>query len=142
MSSQLSSIVLNGAHVDLSKRVQLSTTIVASPAGNAETAVASLTITDALSTALGVILIGGLTAPIGTSGVSTQLRFYHGTTSGTKIGDSGAILATAGDVQAPVWFGFDNAPVLPNQVYTMSLTVGSGAAATTISQLFLLALII
>lgn len=138
----LGSIVMNGGHVDLSSRVVISTTVAASPTGATETAIATLVVPGALSTPLGVIVIGWCAFTVGTNGVSTQLRLYHGTTAGTKIGDSGAVTAVAANLGAFEVIGFDASPALPNQTYTLSLTVASGSATSTVSQVRLLALVI
>jgi hypothetical protein len=134
--------ILNGGHVDLSSRVQISTTIVASPTAATETAIASITISNSIQTPLGVIIIATAAATIGTSGVSGRLRVYHGTSSGTSIGDTGATTVVATDLYNETVIGFDNAPVLPGQVYTVTLTVGSAVAGSTVSQVRLVALVI
>lgn len=142
MTSTLSTIHTAGGHVDLSSRVLISTTVVASPAAGSETAICAVTVPGALSTALGVIVIGWCAYTVGTNGVSTQLRLYHGTIAGTKIGDSGAVTAVAANLGAFDIIGFDAVPALPNTTYTMSLTVGSGSAPSTVSQARLLVLAI
>lgn len=142
MASALSAIILNGGHVDLSSRVVISTTVAGSPADATETAIAAVTVTGALSTATGVILFAQCAFTVGTNGVSTQLRLYHGTTAGTKIGDTGALTAVAANLGEGVLVGFDAAPALPNQTYTLSLTVGSGSAVSTVSQVRLVAFVI
>jgi hypothetical protein len=140
--SNLASIQQSGGHVDLSSRIEINTTVVASPTGATETAICALTIPHALVTTTGVILLASAAVTVGTSGVSGQLRLYHGTIAGTKVGDSGALTMVAGNLYCPLVFGLDASPVLPNQTYTLSLTVASGAATSTVSQVRLVALII
>jgi hypothetical protein len=140
--AELSKITVNSGHVDLSTRVLISTTLVGSPAAGSETSIATVTVPGALSTALGVIVIGWAAFTVGTNGVSAQLRVYHGTTAGTKIGDSGAVTAVAANLASANIIGFDSVPTLPNQVYTLSLTVGSGSAVSTVSAVRLVVLVI
>jgi hypothetical protein len=142
MSSVLSAIGVNSSHVDLTDRFQISTAVVASPATSAETAIAAIAITKALSTTTGVIVIGQASYTAGTSGVSGRLRLYHGTASGTKIADSGLVTIVATDLYSPVLIGLDAAPVLPNQTYTMTLTIGSGAAQSLVSEVALIAIVV
>ena len=136
----LSAIILAGGHVDLSDRIMANTTVVGSPALAAETAIASVTVKGAVSTALGVIVICKASFTIGTSGVSYQLRTYHGTASGTKLDDSGAVTAVATDLYSTTVVAFDPSPKLPNQVYTTTLTIASGAAASTVSAVTIVAI--
>lgn len=142
MSSVLSSINLNSAHLDLTDRVVINTSIVGSPALALETSVAALTITKALSTTTGVFLLAQPCFTVGTSGVSARLRLYHGTASGTLIGDTGLLTVVAANLVAPSLFAIDTAPTLPNQVYTLTLTIGSGAAASTVSKVALIAIVV
>jgi len=142
MSSTFGPINLNGGHVDLSSRIEINTTLVGSPAAGSETSICALSIPHALVTTTGVILMASAAFTVGANGVSGQLRLYHGTTSGTKVGDSGAITMVAGNLYCPLVFGLDASPVLPNQTYTLSLTVASGSATSTVSQVRLVALVI
>jgi hypothetical protein len=138
----LSSIQMAGSHVDLSDRIFTSTTVVASPSGATQTSIATVTVTSPVLTRLGVIVLADAALTVGTNGVSVQLRLYHGTSSGTKIGDTGALTAVATDLYCPHVFGIDTSPVLPGQVYTMTLTVASGSATSTVSAVNMIALAI
>lgn len=142
MVSLLSTIRLAGGEVDLSHRIQINTTLVGSPAAGAETSVCAITIPQALTTMLGVIIVSTVSFTVGTNGVSTQLRVYHGTSAGTLIGDTNAITATAANLDSRTVIGFDAVPTLPNQTYTVTLTVASGSATSTVSQVRLVAFII
>jgi len=129
--------------LDFTPRVIHSTTIVASPSAATETIIASITLGDDASPVQGVELIAFAAFTIGTSGVSGNLKIRQTDTSGTTI-------AATGVVNAGVWAatqltelyvaGFDTAPVLPGQTYVATLTVGSGAAASTVSAVYLRAL--
>lgn len=142
MPSLPSTIQLSGGHVDLSSRIQINTAIVGSPALAAETSICALTVLQSITWTTGVILIGSASFTAGTDGVSARMRLYHGTTAGTLIGDSGLVTVVAASLFSPVIIGLDAAPSLPNQTYTMSLTVGSASAISTVSQVRLVALVV
>jgi hypothetical protein len=137
-------IEYNAAVVDLSARFKRTTTVVASPAAAAETIIASLTILDDLVVAQGIRLEGWAAYTVGTNGTATQLRIRQTNVAGTVKGDTGALtggVAAAGLLAQDV-IGFDAAPVLPGQVYVLTLQVTAGSAPSTVSSVFLGAIII
>src|SRR6516225_2007593 len=118
MASQLQTIQVSGARVDLSPRFAANNTVVASPALAAETVVASLpAIGSAVVTGSGVLIMAQIAYTVGTSGVSARYRIRQGTTagSGTVIFDSG--VTTAGVAAAALvienMIGFDASPTFP-----------------------------
>lgn len=144
MTANAPAILTSGAAIDLSSRFKSTTTVVASPALAAETTIASLTLARDVTVATGILLIGWAAYTVGTSGVSVQLKLRQTGTSGTTLADSGA---TTGGVAAAALYsktivGIDTAPALPGQVYVLTMTVGSGAAVSTVSSVFLSAIII
>jgi len=147
MASQLQTIQVSGAGVDLSPRFAANNTVVASPALAAETVVASLpAIGSAVVTGSGVLIMAQIAYTVGTSGVSARYRIRQGTTagSGTVIFDSG--VTTAGVAAAALvienMIGFDASPTFPGQAYCLTLTVGSGAATSTVSAASIACLIV
>ena len=135
-------IRITSSGVDLSDRFAASTTVVASPAAAAETIIASLTLGANLSTKLGVLLTGWAAYTVGTNGTAVQLKLRQTNVSGTTVAATGALtgsqhgaaILSADDIQ-----GLDTAPVFPGQVYVLTMQVTAGAAASTVSAVFLAA---
>jgi hypothetical protein len=87
--------------LDLSKRVQVTTTVTGSPALAAETIIATLNLTGFSDTPLisGVDLSGWAAFTVGTSGSAVTLRLRQTNAAGTLISSSGAL--TGGIAAAP-----------------------------------------
>jgi hypothetical protein len=129
---------VSGAGVDLSPRFAANNTVVGSPALAAETVVCSLpAIQSAVVTASGVLILAQIAWTVGTSGVSARYRIRQGVTggAGTVLFDSGITNAgvAATNLVIENMIAFDASPTFPGQGYHMSLTVGSGAAVSTVS---------
>lgn len=136
----------NARGIDLSPRVAQSAVVIASPALAAETVVAtSPALPSNVPIAAGVLVFAQLAYTIGTSGVSCRLRIRQGTgTSGTVIFDTGIMTGghnTAGQLVSDDVTGFDTAPAAGQQ-YSVTLTIGSGAAASTVSAAVIIAIAI
>lgn len=147
MASQLQSIQVSGAGVDMSPRFSANNTVVASPATAAETVVCSITaIQSAVVQGAGVLVLAQIAFTVGTSGVSARYRLRQGTTagSGTVVFDSGVCTAatSAANLVIENMIGFDTAAVLPGQAYCLTLTVGSASATSTVSAASIAALVI
>lgn len=127
---------------DQSPRFAWTKTVVGSPQTNEEATVASLTITEDLAVAVGVEVFAWVAFTVGTSGVSANLKIHQTNSSGTTVVASGATTVAATNLKALDAMGLDAAPVLPGQVYIATLTIGSGAAASTVSAVYLRALVI
>lgn len=121
--------------IDLTQRVAVSTTVAASPSGATETTIATLTIPGDISVIRSVILRGWAAFTVGTSGTAVQLRIRQTNTSGTVVGNSGALTGgvAAGNLLVESVAGADASPSNTGQVYVLTLTVTSGAAASTVS---------
>ena len=132
----------SGATVDLSPRVFSTSTVVASPAAAAETIIASLTVNQDLAFGLGVVLIGYAAFTAGTNGVSANLKLRQTDASGSTLKASGLVTVAAASLYDRSIVALDTGPTLPGQVYVMTLTIGSGAAASTVRALSLIALVI
>lgn len=139
-------IKLSGLVVDLSKRVAQTTTVIASPSGSSETVVATTPAFDAsVPIVSGVLLICELAYTLGTSAASCTVKLRQGTgTSGSTVYSTGAQTGghnTAGQLVSDSVGGFDSSPSAGQQ-YSVTLTVGSGAAASTVSAVTLTAIAI
>ena len=138
MASQLQTIQVSGAGVDLSPRFSANNTVTASPATAAETVVCTIpAIQSAVVQGSGVLVAAQIAYTVGTSGVSARYRIRQGTTagSGTVVFDSGICTAgtSATNLVIENIIGFDTAATLPGQAYCLTLTVGSAAATSTVS---------
>ena len=130
--------------LDLTKRVQVTTTVGASPAAAAETIIGTLTLTGFADTAIlsGVELSGWAAFTVGTSGTAVRLRIRQTNVSGTVVADTGALTGgiSAGNLLAQDVEGFDSGAGVA--VYVLTMQVTSGAAASTVSALKLKATLI
>ena len=137
-------IQYSAEHIDLGPRYFFSTTVAASPSGSSETTIATITVNGDLSMSKGIRLSGWAAFTVGTSGANANLKIRQTNTSGTTIAATGALTGgiAAGNLVAQDVDGFDTAGVLPGQVYVLTLTVGSGAAASTVSAVLLDAIVI
>lgn len=136
-------IQIDASHIDLSPRVFSSSVVVASPAAASETIVAQLTCTGDIAIVSGIIVMFWCAFTVGTSGVSVQAKIRRTNVSGSTQADSGAVNE---GVTAQTQLGwryaqaFDTGPTMPGQVYCGTLTVASGAAASTVSAVSLIAI--
>jgi len=142
MAGQPGAILTNSGHVDLSTRVKASSSIVASPTGATEVTIATLTISNNLQVATGIDLLGWAAFTVGTNGVSVNLKLRQTGTSGTTVAATGATTATAANLGALSVAGLDTSPVLPGQVYVLTMTVASASATSTVSAVYLRAIIV
>ena len=135
-------IQIGAAKLDLSERFFRTATVDASPAAGSETVVATLNVTPELAVMEGVIVWAYVALTIGASGVSLNTRIRRDSVSGTIIKASGATTVTAANLVDRAIVGTDTSPSLPNEVYVLTLTVGSGAAESTVSAVELACLVI
>ena len=130
---------------DQTPRFVQTTTVVASPTDNTETIIASLTVSDNASPVVGIEVIAFAAFTIGTSGSAGNLKIRRTNASGTTICATGLVTAgvwAATQLAELVVVGFDTGPTLPGQVYVATLTITAGAAASTVSGLYLRAMTI
>jgi hypothetical protein len=125
--------------LDLSTRVVASTTVVASPADDTETIIASLNLDDGPTIVSGVLVACSAAFTVGTAGVSGLLHVRQTDVAGTIVATSGAVPLTAADLANLAVLGFDAAPA-SGRVYVATLTVASGAAESTVAAVTLLAI--
>jgi len=132
----------SAALIDLAPRFQSTSTVGASPSGSSETIIGTLTLSDFgnLTVVSGVRLQGFAAFTVGTSGVSANLRIRETNVSGTVVAATGATTVAAANLVALSVAGLDAAPGVG--VYVLTLTIGSGAAASTVSALHLSAVVI
>lgn len=136
--------------LDLGPRVVSSSTVVGSPATNAETVVCSITGLDGqLSASNGVFLSGVASLTVGTSGTAVTVRIRTGTTAGagTVVATTGALTGgiSAGNLISQDLQGFDTAAsggtAIASTSYCLTVQVTGGAATSTVSQTNLTAII-
>jgi hypothetical protein len=132
----------SAAGIDLQSRVPVSTTVVASPSAATETIIGQITLTGDGSVQRSVIVRGWAAFTVGTSGTAVRLRIRKDNVSGTVIGDTGALTATAATLVQDNVAATDASPSNTGQVYCLTLTVTSGAAASTVSALELDAIVV
>lgn len=132
----------NASHLDLSARFQQTTTVAASPSANAETTIATLTLSDFgdLQVVSGIQLSGWAAFTVGTSGTAVTLKLRETSVSGTTVATTGALTATAANLDAFTVEGFDATPGVG--VYVLTMTVTGGAATSTVSAVSLRAVIV
>lgn len=127
---------------DLTLRFPSTTTVVASPAAAAETIIASLAIPSFGDTTIisGVVLTGWAAYTVGTSGTAVTLRIRETNVSGTVVASTGALTRAATNLAADDVNGVDATPGVATYVLTMQVT--GGAAASTVSAVLLLAVVV
>jgi hypothetical protein len=135
-------ITVTGSHLDLSARVQSSSTVVGSPALAAETIVCQIAALSATAaTTLGVFVSGVASFTVGTSGTAVTLRIRQTNVSGSVIATTGALTGgvSAGNLLSQDLQGFDASPPAGG-VYVLTLQITAGGAVSTVSQTNLFAL--
>lgn len=130
-------IRLSADEIDLSPRRFTSIVVAASPAAGAETIIATLTCAANIAALQSVRLLAWCAYTVGTNGVSANLRIRQTDASGSIKAATGAVTATAANLDELTAMGLDTAPTLPGQVYVATLTVGSGSAPSTVSAVYL-----
>lgn len=128
--------------IDLSGRFQSTQVVAASPATNAETIIASLTLADfgGMTVVNGIRLHGWAAYLVGTSGTAVTFKIRQTDASGSTVAATGALTVTAADVRFGEVVGKDAAPGIIKYVLTMTVT--GGAAESTVSAVHLGAIII
>lgn len=133
----------DSVNFDLTKRIQVYTTVDASPALAAETIIATLNLTSFADIAVvsGVRLSGWAAFTVGTSGTAVRLRIRQTNVAGTVKADTGALTGgvAAAALMAQDVEGFDSGAGVGTYVLTLQVTAGS--AASTVSALVLQAII-
>lgn len=130
--------------LDLSTRIVDTTTVAGSPATNEEKVVATLAIPDYASLVVvqRIYLAGWAAFTVGTSGTAVRLRIRQTNVTGTVVSDTGALtggIAAAALVAQDV-SGSDATPGVGTYVLTLQVT--AGAAASAVSAVQLLALVV
>jgi hypothetical protein len=127
--------------LDLGNAVVSSQTVVGSPAAAAETIIASITV-PVIRDDQEVHIDGWCGFTAGTSGVTAQLKIRRTDASGTTKATGPAKTVVATNVYDATIAAKDAPGAAVNQVYVMTLLVGSGAAVSTVSAVNLRALIV
>lgn len=132
---------MDGQQVDLTSRIVISTTVVASPALAAETIIAQVTLPSSFRSAESVDLSGWAAFTVGTSGTAITMRLRETNVSGTVVATTGALTGgvAAGNLVAQDVEGVDATSV---SIYVLTLQVTAGAGASTVSAVKLRAITI
>lgn len=138
----MSSMAMDGSRVLLSTAMFQTTSVTGSPAAAAETIIATLVLPVGIRAEQRVFLIGWGTWTVGTSGTSSRVRLRQTNVAGTTVADSGLLNSAAGVVFGPSIIGVDQPGAQNNFTYVMTLTIAAGAAASTVSAVGLVALIV
>jgi hypothetical protein len=131
--------------LDLTDRCKVTTTVVASPAAAAETIIAQTAALGSLRAGQSVMLDGWAAYTVGTSGSAVTFRIRQTNVSGTVVANSGALTGSqhgAGILSSDDIAGLDASPALGGQVYVLTMQVTAGAAASTVSAVFLRAFVL
>ena|SRR6202795_2744612 len=126
--------------LDLGNALVSTQAVVASPAAGSETIIASLTI-PVVRDDQEVHLIGVCGFTAGTNGVTAQLKIRRTDASGSTKATGPAKTVVAASVYDAVVAAKDAPGAVVNQVYVMTLTVGSGSAQSAVSMVDLKALV-
>lgn len=135
-------IRMSAEGIDLSPRFFVTEAVTGSPATSAEVVVATLNLPDDLTAIEGVYLSAWASLTVGTDGVSILSRIRRDSLTGTVIKASGATTAVAAALVDRTIEGFDESPTFPNEVYVLTMAVGSASAASTVSAVTLAAFVI
>ena len=135
-------IQIGAAGLDLSGREGDTATVAASPSAATETVIASFVLPTDVVVEHGVLVFGFAAWTVGTSGTTSTLKIRQTGTSGTTIKATGAETSAAGVVLSRAIMGVDSAPALTGQTYVLTLTIANGAAASTVSAVELIAIVI
>ena len=137
-------IRLNAGSVDFTDRFIENHTVSASPAGASITTVATLTWSPATNPAVtyGAFLSCAMALTVGTNGVSALLQIRRGSSAGTVIASTGAVTATAANLINLSTQGVDQVAFTPGQAWVACLTIASGSATSTVSNVALWAEIV
>jgi hypothetical protein len=133
---------LVGLAIDMRDRFTIDTSVDASPADATETIIATVTLDEALRADQSVHLLGYAAFTVGTSGTSARLRIRRTNVSGDVKADTDATNATAAQKVERVVVGTDALGAVAGQIYVLTLTVGAASAASTVSNVALLAVVV
>lgn len=128
-----------GDVIDLSKRFAFSTTVAASPSGSSETTIASLSIPSGVEITTGVLLEAWFALTYGTSAASITTKLKRGTTQLVSSGIVTAGVAAAALDERNV--AYVDTAATDGATYNLTITIGSGAAASTVSAVYFSAIL-
>jgi hypothetical protein len=128
--------------VDFKDRVFTDVTVDASPAAAAETIIATVGPLSALRADQSVVLFAFAAYTVGTSGTAGRLRIRRTDASGATKADTDAVAQTAAAKVELVAAGVDALGAVGGQVYVATLTITAGSAASTVSNVLLVAFVV
>ena len=123
--------------------VSFTNTIIASPALAAETIVATTGAISQVYDGASIFLFWFCELTIGTSGISLNAKLRRGAAlTSTLVNVGQARTVVAGNLVSFSGVYFDNAGIVAGVQYSLTLTIGSGAAASTLTDVALLAAVL
>lgn len=133
---------MDASRVFFQTAVFQTTAITGSPAAGAETIVATLPIPANIRADQRVYLLGWLAFTLGTTAASFGVRIRQTNVAGTTVANSGSVTGVAASLFAPSIIGIDSPGLQNSFTYVMTLIANSGSAASTVSAVGLIALLI
>lgn len=129
---------------DLTDRFIESHSITASPTAATITVITTLTWNPQSNPTVvyGAYLSAECALTVGTNGVSILGQIRRGTSTGTVIASTGAITATAANLDSVSTQGVDQVAFSPGQAWVFCLTIASGSATSTVSSVALWGVIV
>lgn len=138
----MSSIAMDASRVLLSTALFQTTAVTGSPAAAAETVVATLALPTNIRADQNVYLLGWMTLTVGTNGTALTVKVRRTTVAGTVVATSGAEGATAAALVSRSIIAVDAPGLQSGFTYVMTLTVTAGSAASTVSAVGLVAVVV
>lgn len=133
---------LTAAGIDLTSREADDASVDASPADATETVIATVTCDSDVAIVNGVLLIGFAAFTVGTNGTAATFRIRRSTVAGTVVKSTGAETMTAAQLRSRTIVGLDTGASATGQVYVLTLEVTGATAASTVSAVELVAVMI
>lgn len=138
----MSSIAMDASRVLLSTALFQTAAVTGSPAAAAETIVATLALPTNIRADQRVYLLGWMSLTVGTNGTALTVKVRQTNVSGTVVATSGAEGATAAALVSRSIIAVDSPGLQSGFTYVMTLTVTAGSAASTVSAVGLLAVVV
>jgi hypothetical protein len=138
----MSSIAMDGARVFYQTSMFQTTTITGSPALAAETIVATLVLPVVIRADQRVFLFGWSAYTVGTTGTNSIVRLRQTNVAGTIVASTGSLTTAAASLQSPCIVSTDAPGLQSAFTYVMTLQVTAATAASTLTAVSLIALVI
>lgn len=138
----MSSIAMDASRVLLSTALFQTAAVTGSPAAAAETIVATLALPTNIRADQKVYLLGWMSLTVGTNGTALTVKVRQTNVAGTVVATSGAEGASAAALVSRSIIAVDTPGLQSGFTYVMTLTVTAGSAASTVSAVGLVAVVV